>query len=211
VSLTTETTSSQADHSSGGTVPIHKTAVIHSEAQLAADVTVGPFAIIEAGAILASGCKVLGHAYIGPGTVIGEKSEVHMHAVIGHDPQDLAWAGEPSQVIIGDRTVLREYVSVHRASRPGSSTRIGDDCLLMVGAHVAHDCFVEDEVVQRSPEGAGAAYGGVPEAGPHRLPSIDLVQEALVPGPVRMADDLWVHWTFPALLFRRQKMGALSL
>lgn len=128
-------------------MPIHKTAVIHSDAQLAADVTVGPFAIIEAGAILASGCKVLGHAYIGPGTQIGEKSEVHMHAVIGHDPQDLAWAGEPSQVIIGNRTVLREYVSVHRASRPGSSTRIGDDCLLMVGAHVAHDCFVEDGVI----------------------------------------------------------------
>ena len=128
-------------------MPIHKTAVIHSEAQLAPDVTVGPFAIIESGAVLHSGCKVFGHAYIGPGTQIGCDSEIHMHAVVGHDPQDVTWAREPSRVVIGERTILREYVSVHRASKPGSDTRVGDDCLLMVGAHVAHDCDVGDGVL----------------------------------------------------------------
>lgn len=128
-------------------MPIHKTAVIHAEAELAPDVTVGPFAIIEAGVVLHSGCKVHGHAYVGPGTQIGADSEVHMHAVVGHEPQDVTWDREPSRVVIGQRTVLREYVSVHRASKPGSETRIGDDCLLMVGAHVAHDCEVGDGVV----------------------------------------------------------------
>jgi len=128
-------------------MPIHQTAVIHPDAQLAADVVVGPYAIIEAAAVISEGCKILGHAYVGPGTELGPASEVHMHAVVGHDPQDLAWAGEPSKVVIGERTILREYVSVHRASRPGSVTRVGDDCLLMVGAHVAHDCCVEDGVV----------------------------------------------------------------
>ena len=128
-------------------MPIHQTAVIHRDAQLAADVVVGPYAIIEAGAVISEGCKILGHAYVGPGTELGPGSEVHMHAVVGHDPQDLAWAGEPSKVVIGERTILREFVSVHRASRPGSVTRVGDDCLLMVGAHVAHDCCVEDGVV----------------------------------------------------------------
>lgn len=128
-------------------MPIHQTAVIHAEAELAPDVTVGPFAIIEAGVVLQSGCKVHGHAYIGPGTQIGCDSEVHMHAVVGHDPQDVTWAKEASRVVIGERSVLREYVSVHRASKPGSETRVGDDCLLMVGAHVAHDCHVGDGVV----------------------------------------------------------------
>ncbi|MGE4618399.1 MAG: acyl-ACP--UDP-N-acetylglucosamine O-acyltransferase [Planctomycetota bacterium] len=128
-------------------MPIHKTAVIDSDAQIASDVTVGPFAIIESGVILHPGAKVLGHAYLGPGTEVGAGSEIHMHAVIGHDPQDVAWNGEPSRVVIGERTVLREYVSVHRASRPGSETRIGNDCLLMVGAHVAHDCVVGDGAI----------------------------------------------------------------
>lgn len=128
-------------------MPIHKTAVIHSEAQLAPDVTVGPFAIIEAGAVVQSGCKIFGHAYVGPGTEIGQNSEIHMHAVVGHDPQDVAWAREPSRVVIGERSILREYVSVHRASKPGGETRIGNDCLLMVGAHVAHDCDVGDGVM----------------------------------------------------------------
>ncbi|MEC9476874.1 MAG: acyl-ACP--UDP-N-acetylglucosamine O-acyltransferase [Planctomycetota bacterium] len=128
-------------------MPIHKTAIIHSDANLAPDVTVGPFAIIEAGAHLHSGCKVFGHAYVGPGTEVGSDSEIHMHAVVGHDPQDVTWAREPSRVVIGERTVLREYVSVHRASKPGADTRIGNDCLLMVGAHVAHDCQVADGVM----------------------------------------------------------------
>ncbi len=128
-------------------MPIHNSAVVHPEAQLASDVTVGPYAIIEKGAILGEGCKVLAHAFIGPGTHIGARSEIHMHAVVGHEPQDIAWDGEPSRVVVGEDTILREYVSVHRASRPGSETQIGNGCYLMVGAHVAHDCCVEDGVI----------------------------------------------------------------
>jgi len=126
---------------------IHSTALVDESAQIGAGVEIGPFCVVEAGALIGDRCKIFSHAYVGPNSVLEPGVEIHMHAVIGHEPQDLAWAREPSSCVIGENSVLREYTTVHRASRPGGVTRIGSGCLLMVGSHVAHDCEVGDGVI----------------------------------------------------------------
>lgn len=126
---------------------IHPTAVIHESVQIGLDVEIGPYSVIEEGALIGDRCRIQSHAFIGPRSILGSGVEIHMHAVVGHEPQDLAWAREPSSCEIGDGSVLREFVTVHRASRPGGVTRIGGDCLLMVGSHVAHDCEVGNSVI----------------------------------------------------------------
>ncbi|MBC8262203.1 MAG: acyl-ACP--UDP-N-acetylglucosamine O-acyltransferase [Planctomycetia bacterium] len=126
---------------------IHPTAVIHESAKIGKGVEVGPFCQIGKDVTIGDGCKIFSHAYIGERTVLGESVEVHMQVVVGHEPQDLTWAREPSSCEIGAHTVLREFSTVHRASRPGGKTQIGQRCLLMVGSHVAHDCEVGDGVI----------------------------------------------------------------
>ncbi len=120
---------------------IHPTAEIDPSATISAGVT------IEEGVKIGAGCHLMPNVYIGASTHIGCENEFHMGAVIGHAPQDLTYDGTPTRTVIGDRNIFREGVTVHRASRPDGETRIGNDCLLMVGAHVAHDCKIGDSVI----------------------------------------------------------------
>lgn len=126
---------------------IHPTAVVHESVQLGLEVEIGPYSVIEEGVLIGDHCRIGAHAFVGPHTTLGKGVEIHMNAVVGHEPQDLAWAREPSSCEIGEGSILREFVTVHRASRPGGVTRIGSSCLLMVGSHVAHDCEVGDGVI----------------------------------------------------------------
>jgi UDP-N-acetylglucosamine acyltransferase len=136
---------------------IHPSAQVHATAQLAADVEVGPFAVIEAGAQLGAGCVVAAHAIVKARAVLGAQVRVDHFAVIGGDPQDLSFDRSiASGVRIGDRTVLREHVTVHRATKAGVDTVIGTDGLLMAGAHVAHDCVLGDHVILAN----GSMLGG---------------------------------------------------
>jgi UDP-N-acetylglucosamine acyltransferase len=105
-------------------------------------------AVIEDGARLGAGCVVHAHAVITRHCDLGDEVIVHSGAVLGGDPQDLRF--DPltlSRVSIGPRTVIREHVTVNRATKPGASTRVGADCFLMTGSHVAHDCQIGDRVV----------------------------------------------------------------
>lgn len=107
-----------------------------------------PTAIIEAGATLGAGCIVHAHAHITRHCVLGEAVVVHPFAVIGGDPQDLTFdPATPSQVTIGARTILREYVTVNRATKPNGATTVGSDCFLMAASHVAHDGALGDRVI----------------------------------------------------------------
>ncbi len=127
---------------------IHPSAQVHPNARLAADVEVGPCAIVEAGATLGAGCRVASHAIVKAGAELGAGVRVDHFAVVGGDPQDLSF--DPalvSGVFIGDRTVIREHVTVHRATKAGERTVIGKDGLLMAGSHVAHDCVLGDHVI----------------------------------------------------------------
>ena len=127
---------------------IHASAVVAADARLGAGVKIGPCAVIEENVALGEGCEIAAHAVIKRHTRMGARNRVAEHAVIGGDPQDLKFgAGTLSCVEIGDDNVFREGVTVHRGSREGSSTRIGNGCFLMAYAHVAHDCVVGDQVV----------------------------------------------------------------
>ena len=116
-------------------------------AELGEGVTVGPHAVIEAGAVVGDGTSVLANAIVTGHATIGAGCQIHYGAVIGHEPQDLAFEGAESRVILGDGCVVREYATVHRATREGGATVVGENCLLMVGSHVAHDCQIGRNVV----------------------------------------------------------------
>ena len=126
---------------------ISELAVVSKKAKIGEGVEIGPFAIIEEGVELGARVKVWPHAYICSGTSIGEDTQVHMGAVIGHVPQDLAFQNKPSYVKIGKRNVIREYATIHRGTKEGTSTVIGDNCYLMAVAHVGHNCEIGSNVI----------------------------------------------------------------
>jgi UDP-N-acetylglucosamine acyltransferase len=112
------------------------------------DMSIHPTAIIEDGAILGAGCVIHAHAIVTRHCVLGEGVIVHPCAVIGGDPQDLGFdPGTRSGVIVGARTVLREHVTINRATKPDTSTEVGADCFLMASSHVAHDGRLGDRVI----------------------------------------------------------------
>lgn len=119
---------------------IHPTALIHPEARLQPDVEVGPYVIIDGPADIGAGCKIEAHAQLVGRVEVGEGTVIGRGVVIGTAPQDLGFKAETdSSVILGPRNVIREHVTIHRGSKPGSATRIGAGNFLMVGAHLAHD------------------------------------------------------------------------
>jgi len=125
---------------------IHPTAVIDPQAQIASDVEIGPYAVIEGPVRIGRGTRVWPHAYLTGRLEIGEQCQIHPGAVVGHVHQALR---EPQDggVRIGDRVIIREYATIHRASQEGVWTTIGSDTLLMGFAHVAHDCTVGARVI----------------------------------------------------------------
>jgi UDP-N-acetylglucosamine acyltransferase len=126
---------------------IHPTALVDPSAELADDVVVGPYTTIEAGVRVGAGSRIGGYATLGCGLTLGREVQVFNYACLGTASQDRKHTGEPSRAEIGDRTVVREFVTVNRATRPDGVTRIGSDCLLMAYAHVAHECVIGDGVV----------------------------------------------------------------
>lgn len=127
---------------------VHPSAIIDPQARVAEDVEIGPFAIVEAGATIAAGCRIAAHAIIRAGSILDEMVVVDSFAVIGGLPQDLAFSpATASGVHIGKGSVIREGVTIHRSSQAAGVTRVGANCLLMVNAHVAHDCQLQDKVI----------------------------------------------------------------
>lgn len=120
---------------------------VHPDAELGDDVSVQFGALIEAGVRVGAGSVIGPHALLYSGTTVGEGVEVGAGAAIGGEPQDLKFRGCESGVRIGDRTVVREYATVHRCVEPGGVTVVGSDCLLMATAHVAHECVLGDRVI----------------------------------------------------------------
>ena len=111
-------------------------------------VNVHPTAIVEDGAQLGAGCVVHAYAIVTRHVVLGEGVVVHPHAVVGGDPQDLGFDPATSTgVRVGARTVIREHVTIHRATKPDGWTDVGSDCFLMIGCHIAHDCHLADRVI----------------------------------------------------------------
>jgi UDP-N-acetylglucosamine acyltransferase len=141
---------------------IDSRAVISPQAQIAANVSVGPFTIIGADVVVGPGTWIGPHVVINGPTRIGADNKIFQFASLGDAPQDKKYKGEPTLLIIGDRNVFRESVTVNRGTTHDKGvTRIGNDNLLMAYSHVAHDCCLGDQIVMAN----CATLGGHVELG----------------------------------------------
>ncbi|RME85243.1 MAG: acyl-ACP--UDP-N-acetylglucosamine O-acyltransferase [Planctomycetota bacterium] len=128
---------------SNQSLSFHPTAIVGKEAQIGKNVQIGPYAIIEDGAVIGDGTEIMAHTFISRYARIGQNCRIFMGSIIGTDPQDIKFDPSlESYVEIGDHNVLREYVTVHRASIEGQSTLIGDHNFVMAQSHFGHDCKV---------------------------------------------------------------------
>lgn len=136
---------------------IHPTAIVAPGAVLADDVAVGPYCVVGEHVELKSGVVLRAHVAVDGRTTIGENTRVFPFAAIGYEPQDLKYAGEDSTLVIGRDNTIREHVTMNPGTAGGGMvTRVGDNCLFMVGAHVAHDCRIDDHVIMAN----NATLGG---------------------------------------------------
>lgn len=127
-------------------MPIHPTAIVDPHADLDSSVTVGPYCVIEGHVQVEAGCRLYQNVYLTGWTQIGPDCELHPGVIVGHAPQDIKYKGERSYCRIGRGTILREYVTIHRGTIPESETVVGDDCFLLAGSHVGHNCTVGNRV-----------------------------------------------------------------
>jgi len=127
---------------------IHPTAIVAPGAMLAQDVVIGPFCVVGEHVTLGAGVALRSHVVVEGRTTIGAGTRIFPFASIGLEPQDLKYRGEKSELVIGRNNTIREYVTMNPGTEGGGMvTRIGDRCLFMVGAHVAHDCQIGDHVI----------------------------------------------------------------
>jgi UDP-N-acetylglucosamine acyltransferase len=130
------------------TPTIHTTAVIDATAVIADNATIGPYCVIGANVKIDSGSHLLNHVTVQSDTIIGCDNIIYPYSVIGGDPQDKKYNGESTQLIIGDRNQIREHVTIHRGTEQGGGeTVVGNDNLVMVGSHIAHDCNLANDIV----------------------------------------------------------------
>jgi UDP-N-acetylglucosamine acyltransferase len=127
---------------------IHPTAIVEDGAKLGDGVIVGPFSIVGADATLGNNVEIVSHAVVAGRTTLGDGVKVFPFASVGHRPQDLKYAGEPSVLEIGANTTIREHVTINPGTQGGGMvTRVGTDCLIMVGVHIGHDCIIGNHVI----------------------------------------------------------------
>ncbi|WP_394754715.1 acyl-ACP--UDP-N-acetylglucosamine O-acyltransferase [Crenothrix sp.] len=136
---------------------IHSTAIIDSNAEVAADVSIGAFSVIGAHVKIGSGTVIGPHVVINGPTAIGQHNHIYQFSSIGEDPQDKKYDHEITRLEIGDRNIIREFSSMHRGTiQDHSVTQIGNDNLFMAYTHVAHDCVIGNHVIMAN----GASLAG---------------------------------------------------
>lgn len=126
---------------------ISRLAQIHPEAHIGEGVRIAPFVTVEANTVIGDGTILDQGCMIRSGARIGSACHIHPYAVIGGVPQDLKFRGEETTAVIGDRTVIREFVTVNRGTASRGTTVVGSDCLIMAYSHVAHDCILGDHII----------------------------------------------------------------
>jgi len=127
---------------------IHKTAIIDSKAKIASSVNIGPYTLIGPNVEIGENTIIHSHVNISGTTKIGKDNKIYPFASIGNDPQDLKYNGEETKLMIGDNNKIREYVTIHPGTKGGGElTKIGNNCLFMISSHVAHDCYIGNNVI----------------------------------------------------------------
>ena len=129
-------------------IAIHPTAMVSEQAQLGEGVRVGPYCVIDEHVTIGAGSELKSHVVVSGHTTIGQHNRFFPFASIGHEPQDLKYHGEPSEVVIGDHNTIRENVTINPGTEGGGMlTKIGNGNLLMAYTHIAHDCLIGHNVV----------------------------------------------------------------
>lgn len=127
---------------------IDSRAIIHESAQIANNVTVGPFSLIHENVVIEEGTVIDSHVVIDKNTHIGKHNRIYSHVALGGDPQHLTQKGENCRLVIGDHNVIREFITINRGTEEGTGiTQIGSHNYLMAYCHVAHDCVIGNHVV----------------------------------------------------------------
>ncbi len=129
---------------------IHPTAIVDKSATLEEGVELGPYVVIDGPVRIGAGTRICAHAHIEGHTDIGSECVISPFASVGGPPQDHSYDGATSLCRVGDRTLIREGVTINRGTSEGSVTQVGNDCMLMSNSHVAHDCMIEDHVTMSS-------------------------------------------------------------
>lgn len=173
---------------------IHPTAIVHPNADIARGVDIGPYCLVGENVTIGKGTVLQAHVVVNGWTKIGEDCEIYPFATIGATSQDRKYSGERAFTKIGNRTVLREYVSVQRATGEDAVTQVGDDCLLLAYVHIAHNCILGNSVTMSNlAQFAGhvevadfATIGG--QAGVHQFTRIG--RYAMVGGASKITKDV---------------------
>ena len=127
---------------------IHPTAIVDPAAKVGLGANIGPYCVVGPDVELDVGVELVSHVSVAGRTKIGANTRIFPFASIGHQPQDLKYSGEPSELIIGANNVIREQVTMNPGTDGGGMvTKVGNNCLFMVGAHVAHDCMIGDHSI----------------------------------------------------------------
>lgn len=127
---------------------IHSSAVVSAQANIGDNCFIGAFCVVSGEVTLETGVRLESHVVIDGKTTVGEQTQIFPFVSIGLAPQDLKYAGEPTQTVVGKRNQIREFVTIHRGTTGGGGvTKIGDDNLLMAQAHVAHDCQLGNNII----------------------------------------------------------------
>ncbi len=138
---------------------IHPTAIVSNKASLADNVTIGPYAIIEDDVVIDEGCEIGPHSVLYNGARLGKRVKIKKSVSVAHVPQDLKFGNEKSVFIIGDDTVVHEFVTLHRGTKETGKSEVGKNCLLMAYTHVAHDCYIGDNcIIANAVQIAGHSY-----------------------------------------------------
>ncbi|HEY5257008.1 MAG TPA: acyl-ACP--UDP-N-acetylglucosamine O-acyltransferase [Candidatus Baltobacteraceae bacterium] len=172
----------------------HPTAIVHPRARIARGVEIGPFCIVGEHVTIGTGTVLQANVVVNGWTQIGEDCQIFPFATVGATSQDRKYVGEAAFTKIGNRTVLREYVSVQRATGEGETTVVGDDCLLLAYVHVAHNCTIANHVTMSNLAqlaghctiGDHATVGGM--AGMHQF--VRVGRYAMVGGATKITKDI---------------------
>jgi UDP-N-acetylglucosamine acyltransferase len=127
---------------------IHQTAIISTKAKIPENTKIGPYCVIDDGVSIEEGCELISHVHLSGNTKIGKNNKFFPFSSVGSIPQDLKYSGEDSKLVIGKNNTFRENVTINPAKKHGGMiTKIEDNCLFMVGSHVAHDCQISSNVI----------------------------------------------------------------
>jgi UDP-N-acetylglucosamine acyltransferase len=192
---------------------IHPTAIVEDGARLGAGVRIGAWTVIGPEVVLGDGVAIASHVVVSGRTEIGAGTRIHPFAAIGGPPQDITYKDEPTAVTIGRDCIIREHVTIHRGTARGRKlTAIGDKCFLMIGAHVAHDCRIGNNVLFVN----AATLGGHVEVGDNAiLGGLSAIQQrcriganAFIGGLTGVPTDVI---PYASALGERAKLGGLNI